>query len=62
MKGAGGVSQVVEPLPSKCEVLNSISSTVERERRGEQEREKGRVREKEREREICMSNDCGNFY
>jgi hypothetical protein len=39
-KGAGGVAQVVECLPSKCKALSSNHSTSKKKKKRESERER----------------------
>jgi ribosomal protein L21 len=38
---AGGVAEVTECLPSKCETLNSNSSATKKKKKKKKEREKG---------------------
>jgi hypothetical protein len=52
-KRAGGVAQVIECLPSKCEALSSNPST-------EKKKKKGRERERERNWDEVVSH--GIYY
>jgi hypothetical protein len=56
------VAQVVEHLPSNCEVLSSNSSTGKKKKRGERGRERGREIYRERESAVLGLNSGLHAY